>query len=61
MAYSENLVWMDLEMTGLDPEVERILEIATIITDSSLNVIAEVIVGCHGCVEYVSSYGLGSG
>lgn len=39
--YSENLVWMDLEMTGLDPEVERILEIATIITDSSLNVIAE--------------------
>ena len=41
MSYSENLVWMDLEMTGLDPEVERILEIATIITDSSLNVIAE--------------------
>ncbi|MFT4719347.1 MAG: oligoribonuclease [Candidatus Azotimanducaceae bacterium] len=41
MNYSENLVWMDLEMTGLDPEVERILEIATIITDSSLNVIAE--------------------
>jgi oligoribonuclease len=39
--YSENLVWMDLEMTGLDPESERILEIATIITDSSLNVVAE--------------------
>jgi len=46
MAYSENLVWMDLEMTGLDPEVERILEIATIITDSSLNVIAEGPVLC---------------
>jgi oligoribonuclease len=46
--YSENLVWMDLEMTGLDPEVERILEIATIITDSSLKVIAE------GPVIYVS-------
>ena len=46
MAYSENLVWMDLEMTGLDPEVERILEIATIITDSSLNVIAEGPVFC---------------
>ena len=40
-SYSENLVWMDLEMTGLDPDVERILEIATIITDSNLNVIAE--------------------
>ncbi|XOV86049.1 MAG: oligoribonuclease [Pseudomonadota bacterium] len=41
MDYSENLVWMDLEMSGLDPESERILEIATIITDSSLNIIAE--------------------
>lgn len=39
--YSENLVWMDLEMTGLDPESERILEIATIITDSSLNIVSE--------------------
>lgn len=39
--YSENLVWMDLEMTGLDPEKERILEIATIITDSNLNIVAE--------------------
>ena len=39
--YSENLVWMDLEMTGLDPEQETIIEIATIITDSRLNIIAE--------------------
>ena len=46
MAYSENLVWMDLEMTGLDPKVERILEIATIITDSSLKVLAEGPVLC---------------
>lgn len=38
---SENLVWMDLEMTGLDPNVERIIEIATIVTDSELNTIAE--------------------
>lgn len=36
-----NLVWMDLEMTGLDPETDTILEIATIITDSQLNVLAE--------------------
>ena len=36
-----HLVWMDMEMTGLDPEVDVILEIATIVTDSELNVIAE--------------------
>lgn len=41
MSYSENLVWMDLEMTGLDPEKDRIIEIATIITDSSLAILAE--------------------
>ena len=37
----ENLVWIDLEMTGLDPERERIIEIATLITDSQLNYVAE--------------------
>ena len=36
-----NLIWVDLEMTGLDPEKERIIEIATIITDSDLNIVAE--------------------
>lgn len=36
-----NLIWIDLEMTGLDPEKERIIEIATIVTDSKLNVLAE--------------------
>ncbi|GAA5524333.1 oligoribonuclease [Microbulbifer aestuariivivens] len=36
-----NLIWIDLEMTGLDPEKERIIEIATIITDSKLNILAE--------------------
>ena len=41
LTYSENLAWMDLEMTGLDPEVERIIEIAVIVTDSSLRVLAE--------------------
>lgn len=38
---SAHLVWMDLEMTGLDPEHDRIIEMATIITDGDLNVIAE--------------------
>ena len=41
VSYSENLIWMDLEMTGLDPDIERILEIATIATDSSLNILEE--------------------
>jgi oligoribonuclease len=34
------LVWMDMEMTGLDPEKERIIEVATIITDGNLTEIA---------------------
>ena len=38
---SLNLIWIDLEMTGLDPLQERIIEIATVITDSDLNVLAE--------------------
>lgn len=41
MAEQDRLVWIDLEMTGLDPERERIIEIATIVTDSDLNLVAE--------------------
>ncbi|MFS1523281.1 oligoribonuclease [Microbulbifer sp. 2304DJ12-6] len=36
-----NLIWIDLEMTGLDPERERIIEIATIVTDARLKILAE--------------------
>ena len=36
-----NLIWIDLEMTGLVPEKDRILEIATIVTDNELNILAE--------------------
>ena len=41
MKVHPNLVWIDLEMTGLDLERERIIEIATIVTDSKLNVLSE--------------------
>ena len=36
-----NLIWVDLEMTGLDPDTHTIIEIATIVTDPQLNVLAE--------------------
>jgi oligoribonuclease len=38
---AENLIWIDLEMTGLDPDTDLIIEIATVITDKNLNVLAE--------------------
>ncbi|MCV2403107.1 oligoribonuclease [Marinomonas sp. C2222] len=37
----DNLVWIDLEMTGLDPEKETIIEIATVVTDKDLNILAK--------------------
>ena len=36
-----NLIWIDLEMTGLDPDVDRIIEIATLVTDPNLRVLGE--------------------
>ena len=38
---SGNLIWIDLEMTGLDTVNDRIIEIATIVTDKQLNELAE--------------------
>jgi len=38
---ADNLIWIDLEMTGLDTMADRIIEIATIVTDSSLHLVAE--------------------
>ena len=37
---SNNLIWIDLEMTGLEPETDLIIEIATIVTDKELNILA---------------------
>jgi oligoribonuclease len=36
-----NLIWIDLEMTGLDPQRDRIIEIATVVTDARLEVLAQ--------------------
>ncbi|ACT14768.1 oligoribonuclease [Pectobacterium aroidearum] len=41
MVDENNLIWIDLEMTGLNPERDRIIEIATLVTDANLNVLAE--------------------
>ncbi|WP_341937520.1 oligoribonuclease [Marinimicrobium sp. C2-29] len=41
MPSENNLIWIDLEMTGLDPDRDVIIEIATIVTDADLNILAE--------------------
>lgn len=41
MDKANNLIWIDLEMTGLQPETHVIIEIATLVTDSALNILAE--------------------
>ena len=41
MNRKENLIWIDLEMTGLNPDRDRIIEIATVVTDKELTVLAE--------------------
>jgi oligoribonuclease len=43
----ENLVWLDLEMTGLDPDNDLIIEIATVVTDKYLNVKNPVFAALH--------------
>lgn len=46
----DNLIWIDLEMTGLSPERDVIIEIATIVTDANLNILAEgPVLAIHQC------------
>ena len=56
MAISENhLIWLDLEMTGLDPFTDRILEIASLVTNSNLEALAEgPVVAIHQPAEVLA-------
>lgn len=38
---SQHLIWIDLEMTGLNPDTDQIIEIATVVTDKDLNILAQ--------------------
>ncbi|MBN4073793.1 MAG: oligoribonuclease [Gammaproteobacteria bacterium] len=52
----DNLIWIDLEMTGLDTDNDRIIEIATIITDSELNSLEEgPVIAIHQPDEVMNS------
>jgi oligoribonuclease len=53
---STHLIWIDCEMTGLDPKSDRIIEIATVVTDSNLNVLAEgPVIAIHQAEEKLNS------
>ena len=38
---TNNLIWIDMEMSGLNPDIDRVLEVAVVVTDSQLNTVAE--------------------
>lgn len=53
---SDNLIWIDLEMTGLDTNQDRIIEIATVVTDAHLNVLAEgPVIAIHQSPEILAT------
>ena len=45
------LIWIDLEMTGLDTDNDKIIEIATIVTDDHLNILAEGPCACSASIR----------
>lgn len=69
MQSSSNLIWVDMEMTGLDPDGDKVIEIATIITDTNLNTLAEgPVIALHqspevlaGMDEWNTTHHTGSG
>jgi len=51
-----NLIWIDLEMTGLDTDNDYIIEVATIVTDSELNILAEgPVIAVHQAEEILDA------
>ena len=53
---SANLIWIDLEMTGLDTQNDKVIEIATIVTDPQLNILAEgPVIAIHQPSEVLSA------
>lgn len=55
MKNNQNLIWIDLEMTGLDPERDHIIELATIVTDAQLNILAEgPVFAIHQHASYIA-------
>lgn len=56
MKHNSNLIWIDLEMTGLDPDTDRIIEIATVVTDAQLNILGEgPVFAVHQSAERLAS------
>ena len=60
--YSEdNLIWVDMEMTGLQPEVNRVIEVAAVITDAQLNILHECpVVAVHQSERIMRSMDAGN-
>jgi oligoribonuclease len=51
-----NLIWVDLEMTGLEPQQDRIIEIATVVTDTNLVILAQgPVIAIHQPIEIMNS------
>jgi len=56
MQSASNLIWVDLEMTGLDPDRDAVIEIATIVTDAQLNTLAEgPVIALHQSAERLAA------
>ena len=58
MSKSDNLIWIDLEMTGLKTDSDSIIEIATTVTDKELNILADgPVMALHQPDSVLSSHG----
>lgn len=52
----DNLIWVDMEMTGLQPEVNRVIEVAAVITDRDLNILHECpVIAIHQSAKIMNS------